>query len=126
MKNTIKIATALSAVLVNSTALGVAGLDRLVFTPGFLFEKGNYAELTLANSNPNVRPADNRSANVAAQFCEYTNGFRNFRFSFRLLHQLCPQPSCCTHSNSISITFRLYRALAHPQKRSTATGDPES
>jgi len=65
MKSTIKIVTALSSVLISSTAFGVAGLDRLVFTPSFLFEKGNYAELTLANANPNVRPANNRSANVA-------------------------------------------------------------
>jgi len=65
MKNTIKFATAMSAVLISSTALGVAGLDRLVFTPSFLFEKGNYAELTLARADPTVRRTSNRQANVA-------------------------------------------------------------
>jgi len=65
MKTTIKIVTAVSAVLVSSTALGVAGLDRLVFTPGFLFEEGNYAELTLARADPSVSTSFAPSANIA-------------------------------------------------------------
>lgn len=64
MKNTIKIATVISAVIVSSNALGVAGLDRLVFNPSLLFEKGNYAELTLARANPKVSPTALPSANV--------------------------------------------------------------
>lgn len=64
MKNTIKVATAISAVFISSTAFGVAGLDRLVFSPSFLFEEGNYAELTLARADPAVTPAGT-SANVA-------------------------------------------------------------
>ncbi|MGK0272465.1 MAG: long-chain fatty acid transport protein [Cocleimonas sp.] len=65
MKNTIKIATAVSAVLVSSTAFGVAGLDRLVFSPSFLFEEGNYAELTFARADPTVRTTFAPSANIA-------------------------------------------------------------
>jgi len=65
MKNTIKIATAISAVLVSSTALGVTGMDRLVFSPSFMFEEGNFAELTLAKANPSVSPAFASKANVA-------------------------------------------------------------
>ncbi len=65
MKTTIKIVTAISAVLVSSTALGVAGLDRLVFSPSFLFEKGNYAELTLARADPSVSTTFAPNANVA-------------------------------------------------------------
>ena len=54
MKSKIKIVTAISAVLVSSTALGVTGLDRLKFSPSFLFEKGNYFELTLARAETSV------------------------------------------------------------------------
>jgi len=65
MKNTLKISTAIAAVMVSSSAFGVAGLDRLVFTPSFLFEKGNYAELTLARADPAVSAASKPLANVA-------------------------------------------------------------
>ncbi len=65
MKSTIKIATAISAVLVSSTALGVTGLDRLVFSPSFLFEKGKYVELTLARAEPSVSTTFAPNANVA-------------------------------------------------------------
>ncbi len=65
MKSTIKIATAVSAVLLSSSALGVTGLDRLVFTPSFMFEKGNYAELTLARAEPSVTTAFAPKENIA-------------------------------------------------------------
>jgi len=65
MKSTIKIATAISAVLVSSTALGVTGLDRLVFSPSFLFEEGKYVELTLARAKPSVSTTFAPNANVA-------------------------------------------------------------
>jgi len=65
MKNIVKMVTVISAVVVSSNALGVAGLDRLVFTPSFLFEKGNYAELSLARANPRVSPTFLSSSNVA-------------------------------------------------------------
>lgn len=65
MKYGIKIITVLSTLLVSSTALGVAGLDRLVFTPSFLFEKGNYAEITLARADPTVTTSVEANANVA-------------------------------------------------------------
>ena len=65
MKSTIKAVTAISAVLASSTALGVTGMDRLVFSPSFLFEKGNYAELTLARADPTVSTTFAPNANVA-------------------------------------------------------------
>ena len=65
MKSTIKIVTAVSAVLVSSTALGVTGLDRLVFSPSFMFEKGNFVELTLARAEPSVSTSFAPEANVA-------------------------------------------------------------
>ena len=65
MKTTIKITTAISALLVSSTAMGVTGIDRLKFTPKFIFETGNYAELLLAKANPSVSPSFADNANVA-------------------------------------------------------------
>jgi len=65
MKFKIKTAMVITAVAISSNAFGVAGLDRLVFTPSFLFEKGNYAELTLARAEPKVSPTLLPSSNVA-------------------------------------------------------------
>ncbi len=79
MKSTIKIATAVSAVLISTSALGVTGLDRLVFTPSFLFEKGNYAELTLARARPSVTTSFAPEANIAERV-------DTLRFSYK--HQL--------------------------------------
>ncbi len=62
-----KITAAISAVLVSSTALGVAGMDRAVFSPSFLFEEGNYFELTLARADPSVSTTFAPSANVAEE-----------------------------------------------------------
>ncbi len=67
MKRTIKVVTAISAVLVSSTALGVAGLDRLVFTPSILFEDGNYVELTLARADPHVSAESSSTKNIAEE-----------------------------------------------------------
>ena len=65
MKSTIKIATAISAVIASSTALGVTGIDRLVFSPSFMFENGNYVELTMARAEPSVSTTFATKANVA-------------------------------------------------------------
>ncbi len=65
MKNTIKIAAAISSVFVTSTTFGVTGLDRLKFSPSFLFEKGNYVELFLAKAHPSVSPSFAPKSNVA-------------------------------------------------------------
>ena len=79
MKSTIKIATAVSAVLISSSALGVTGLDRLVFSPSFMFEKGNFVELTLARAEPSVTTSFAPKANIAERV-------DTLRFSYK--HQL--------------------------------------
>lgn len=57
-------AAAIAAVVASSTALGVTGLDRLVFSPSFIFEEGNFAELTLAKANPSVSTTFASSENI--------------------------------------------------------------
>jgi len=79
MKNKIKSVAAISAVLASSTAFGVTGLDRLVFTPSFLFEKGNFVELLLASADPLVRTSFAPESNIAEDV-------RTLRFSYK--HQL--------------------------------------
>ena len=64
MKITIKITAVVSAIFVSSAAMGVTGIDRLKFTPSFIFQEGNYAELLLVKSNPSVSPTFADNANV--------------------------------------------------------------
>ena len=53
--------------LVAGTAFA-GGLDRSVFSPGILFEEGNYAKLTIAHTNPKVSPTALPGAEVANTF----------------------------------------------------------
>jgi len=77
MKNKIKIATAISAVLFGSTAFGVTGIDRLVFTPSIIFEKDNYFELTYAQADPTARTTFAPNANVAEDVNSLRFGYKH-------------------------------------------------
>ena len=121
MKTTIKIVTAISAVLVSSTALGVTGLDRLVFSPSFLFEKGNYVELTLARAEPSVSTSFAPKANIAEDVDTLRFAYKhqiNDKFGLGLMVNTQPigvdvnyQPIGSTLKGSIS--SKSYIALGH-------------
>lgn len=121
MKTTIKIVTAISAVLVSSTALGVTGLDRLVFSPSFLFEKGNFVELTLARAEPSVSTSFAPTANIAEDVDTLRFAYKhqiNDKFGLGLMVNTQPigvdvnyQPIGSTLEGSIS--SKSYIALGH-------------
>lgn len=121
MKSTIKIATAISAVLISSSALGVTGLDRLVFTPSFLFEKGNYAELTLARADPSVTTTFASDANIAERVDTLRFSYKhqiNDKFGLGLMVNTQPigvdvnyQPIGSTLKGSVN--SKSYIALGH-------------
>jgi hypothetical protein len=68
MSKTFKYALgALAAVACANTA-AAGGLDRVVFSPNILFEKGNYVKLTFARTNPDVSPTAAPNASVATDF----------------------------------------------------------
>lgn len=122
MKKTIKIATAISAVFISSTAFGVAGLDRLVFTPSFLFEKGNYAELTLAQSDPSVTASTKPLANIADKVGTVKFAYKhqiNDKFGLGLMVNTQPigvdvdYKSFSTNPLRGSISAKSYIALGH-------------
>lgn len=79
MHNATKAAATLTTLLVCSNTYAVTGLDRLVFSPSFMFEKGNFVELTLARSDPAVSPEFAPDANVA-------EGVNTLRLSYK--HQI--------------------------------------
>ncbi|MEH6456702.1 MAG: hypothetical protein V7749_10290 [Cocleimonas sp.] len=121
MKSAIKIATALSSVLISSTALAVTGLDRLVFSPSFLFEKGNYVELTLARAEPSVSTSFAPEANIAEDVDTLRFAYKhqfNDKFGLGLMVNTQPigvdvnyQPIGSTLEGSI--TSKSYIALGH-------------
>ena len=122
MKNTIKIVSAISAVMASSAAFGVAGLDRLVFSPSFLFEEGKYVELTYANANPYVTTADKPLANIADKVDTLRLSYKHqFNDKFGLGMMINTQPigvdvnyqSYSTNTLRGSISAKSYIALGH-------------
>jgi long-subunit fatty acid transport protein len=57
-----------ASLLVTASAANAGGLDRAVFNPDILFEKGNYVKLTFSHTNPDVAPTAAPGRSVASRF----------------------------------------------------------
>ncbi|MFT5260376.1 MAG: long-chain fatty acid transport protein [Saprospiraceae bacterium] len=112
MKNSMKIVTAISTVLISTTALGVTGLDRAVFSPSILFEEGNVGEITFARSSPTVSPTFAPAANVAHTVDTVRLGYK---------HQLSDKFDLGFMINTQPVGVDLdYKALGSPLRGSVS------
>mgnify|MGYP003639714653 FL=1 len=81
--NMLKTSVAGIAIAATSTAAFAGGLDRATFNSSILFEEGTYAEISFAQTNPNIAPSDVAGGRALSSGWEVAQTFDTAQVGFK-------------------------------------------